>query len=263
MEFTQALILAVVEGLTEYLPVSSTGHIILSSWWMGIHQDPFVKDYTVMVQFGAIMAVLVLYWRRFLLNFKIYPHVIVGFLPAAVLGLSVKDHIDQLLGNIWVVGWSLLIGGILLIFTDHWIRNKKHQYQRIDEAPKTSALKIGIFQTLAFIPGVSRSAASIWGGLHQGMTLAAATEFSFFLAVPTLAGASFLKLLKVWPTLTPDQSDAILWGNVLSFIVGAIAIKFFVHLVARYGLKHFGYYRVAMGLFVLLSLAFGKEIQFL
>ncbi len=263
MSLIQALLLAVVEGLTEYLPISSTGHLILSSWVMGINQDSFVKDYTVMVQFGAILAVVVLYWRRLVLNRKIYPHVIIGVLPAVVIGLLVKKHIDVLLGNVWVVAIALLIGGVLLILTDHWVLKKNAVHPRLEELPKSSAFKIGVFQCLAFIPGVSRSAASIWGGIHQGLTLKTATEFSFFLAVPTLAGATLLKLVKVWPTLNPAQIEAILYGNIVSFIVGAVSIKLFVGLVSRYGLKYFGYYRVALALIVIAMLLSGNEIQVL
>jgi undecaprenyl-diphosphatase len=263
VDFIQAIILSIVEGLTEYLPISSTGHLILTSWLLGNHQDPFVKDYTIMVQFGAIVAVLFLYWRRFLLNTRIYPQVLLGFLPAAAIGLMVKDHIDALLGNVWVVGWAMLIGGILLVLTDHWMKTKKHDIGRIEDLKPMSALQVGVFQCLAFVPGVSRSAASIWGGLFKGMNLPLATEFSFFLAVPTLAGAGFLKLMKVWPSITPEQLKLIAVGNLISFVVGALAIKFFVSVVARSGLKMFGYYRIALGLVVLGILMFGHEINYL
>ncbi|NJL24417.1 MAG: undecaprenyl-diphosphate phosphatase [Calothrix sp. SM1_5_4] len=263
MNTTQSLILAVVEGLTEYLPVSSTGHIILASWMMGINQEPFVKDFTVMVQFGAILSVLLLYWRRFLLNFRIYPKIAVAFLPAAVLGLAVKKHIDAILGDVAVVGWALLIGGVLLVLTDHWVRRLQVKVCEVEELPLRSCLEIGIFQCLAFVPGVSRAAATIWGGLYKGMSLQMATEFSFFLAVPTLAGASFLKLLKVWPSLTAEQVESLLFGNVVSFIVGAIAIRFFVRLVTRFGLRHFGYYRIVLGAIVLIVVALGHQIDYL
>lgn len=263
MDYFQAIVLAIVEGLTEYLPISSTGHLILTSWWLGNHQDPFVKDYTVMVQFGAILAVVFLYWRKFLLNFKVYPQIFLGFLPAAVIGLLVKNRIDALLGNVWVVGVAMLLGGVLLVFTDHWVKTKKTSVRAIEQLKPMSALQVGLFQCLAFIPGVSRSAASIWGGLFKGMSLPMATEFSFFLAVPTLAGAGFLKLLKNWATLTSEQAQFIVVGNVFSFVVGAIAIKFFVAIVAKSGLKMFGYYRIALGLLVLAFLAVGHEIRFI
>jgi undecaprenyl-diphosphatase len=261
MTLTQSILLAIVEGLTEYLPVSSTGHLILTSWVMGINQDVFVKDYTVMVQFGAILAVLLLYWRRFLLNFRIYPKVFVGFLPAAVVGLAVKKHIDMLLGNVWVVALALLTGGVLLIFTDRWIAKKKARDMSLEGLPNSSAVKIGLFQLMAFIPGVSRSAASIWGGLYEGLNMKLATEFSFFLAVPTLTGASLLKLIKAWPDLTPSHIESLFYGNLVSLIVGALAIRGFVGLVERFGLKYFGWYRVILGLLVLGVLAAGGDIH--
>ncbi|MBX3021831.1 MAG: undecaprenyl-diphosphate phosphatase [Bdellovibrionales bacterium] len=261
MSSMHAIVLAIVEGLTEYLPVSSTGHIILASWFMGIHEDAFVKDYTVMVQFGAILAVLVLYWRRFLLNFKIYPKVFVAFLPAAVIGLAIKNHVEKLIGNVTMVGIALLVGGVLLVLTDRWVRRLKVRVTRTEDLPLKSAFQIGLFQCLAMIPGTSRSAATIWGGLYQGMSLPLATEFSFFLAVPTLMGAGFLELRKVWPTLTSEQIDSLLWGNLISFVVGALTIRFFMHLVSRVGLRHFGYYRIVVGLLVLILIYSGAELQ--
>lgn len=261
MTFIQSLLLAFVEGVTEYLPVSSTGHLILASWTMGIHQMEFVKDYTVMVQFGAILAVVALYWRRFLLNVRIYPQVFIAFLPAAVLGLAVKKRIDIVLGNVWIVGVALLVGGVLLVMTDHWVRHVKVRVRKTEDLPLSSAVKIGLFQTLAFIPGVSRAAASIWGGLFQGMDLKTATEFSFFLAVPTLTGASTLKLMKAWSALNADQIEMILWGNVVSFAVGALAIKYFVALIGRYGMRFFGYYRIGLGIVVLVLLSLGVDIR--
>jgi undecaprenyl-diphosphatase len=254
MTFTQALILAVVEGLTEYLPVSSTGHIILTSWLMGIHENEFVKDYTVMVQFGAILAVVVLYWRKFILNLKVYPAVLIAFLPAAVVGLLVKKHIDVLLGSVTVVAVALLVGGVVLVWTDGWLKRRKSTVHDPAALSRASALKIGLFQLLAFIPGVSRSAASILGGLQQGMTPLAAAEFSFFLAAPTLTGASLIKLMKAWPSITPEQMNMILWGNVVSFVVGAAAIHTFVKMIAKYGFKWFGVYRILVGAAVLIFL---------
>lgn len=259
----QAFWLAVVEGLTEYLPVSSTGHIILTSWIMGIHQDPFVKDYTVMVQVGAILAVVILFFKKFVMNRKLYPHIIVGVLPAIAIGLLVKDYIDAILGNVWVVGTTLLVGGVILVVTDKWVRSAKARYPQVEDMPLPGVFKIGVFQCLAFIPGVSRSAASIWGGLHQGLNLQTATEFSFFLAVPTLAGASVLKLHKAWPTLTDEQVRMLIGGNIVSLIVGMLAIRFFVHMLSRYGLVYFGYYRIVLGVVVLGALALGTDMSFL
>lgn len=257
MTLFQALVLAIIEGLTEYLPISSTGHIILTSWLMGIHHDAFVIDFTVMVQFGAILAVVWLYWRRFILNVKIYPFVLVAFMPAAIVGLLVKNKIDAVLDSVWIVGWSLLVGGVLLVWTDRWLALRPHSKGRLEEVPLSSAYKVGLFQCLAFIPGVSRAAATIWGGLFQGMSLPLATELSFFLAVPTLTGATFLKLLKVWPHITVEQTQLLIAGNVVSFFVGAIAIKGFISLLKRYGLKFFGYYRITLGILVLTVLSLG------
>jgi undecaprenyl-diphosphatase len=261
MDMMQAFWLAVVEGLTEYIPVSSTGHIILTSWMMGINQDEFVKDYTVMVQFGAILAVLFVFWRRFILNFKIYPQIAVAVAPAIVIGLLVKKKIDLVLGNVWIVAASLLVGGIALVLTDGWIRRRPASVPAIEKLSWPAAFKVGVFQCLAFIPGISRSAASIWGGVYQGLSLELATEFSFFLAVPTLTGATLLKLLKVWPTLTGDKVGMLLMGNAVSFIVGVMAIRFFVHILSRHGLKFFGYYRIALGLLVLAVLFMGHELS--
>lgn len=261
MTNTQSIILSVVEGLTEYLPVSSTGHIILASWFLGINQEPFVKDYTVMVQFGAILAVVVLYWKRFILNFRIYPQVFVAVLPAVVIGLALKKHIEALLGSVEVVGWALLIGGILLVLTDHWVRRIQVRLKTIGEMKPKSSVVIGLFQCMAMIPGTSRSAATIWGGLFEGMSLPLATEFSFFLAVPTLTGAGLLELHKVWPTISSDQLQILVVGNIVSFVVGILTIKSFMTIVVRYGLRGFGYYRIVAGIVVLLLLFSGHQIE--
>ena len=261
MTTPHAILLAVVEGLTEYLPVSSTGHIILASWLLGINQESFVKDFTVMVQFGAILSVVILYWRRLVLNVKLYPKVVLAFLPAAVIGLALKKHIEAMLGSVEVVAWSLFVGGILLVMTDHWIQRLKHRVTKLEDLPLPSAVKIGLFQCLAMVPGTSRSAATIWGGLFVGLSLPLATEFSFFLAVPTLTGAGALELRKVWPTITSDQTTILIVGNLISFVVGALAVKWFVTLVSRYGLKYFGYYRIVIGALVLVALKFGARID--
>ena len=268
MTTSQSLILAVVEGLTEYLPVSSTGHIIIASWLLGINQEPFVKDFTVMVQFGAILAVVVVFWRRFILNVQLYPRVFLAFLPAAVIGLALKKKIESFLGDVHVVAWALLVGGILLVLTDHWVRRQNARTQALGaaraKAPETmsyaDSVRIGFFQCLALIPGTSRSAATIWGGLFVGLSLPLATEFSFFLAVPTLTGATSLEVLKVWRTITPDQVQMLLVGNVVSFVVGGLTIKSFIAVVSRFGLRHFGYYRILAGGGVLLALSFGQTI---
>lgn len=263
MELWQSITLAIVEGLTEYLPISSTGHIILASWLMGIHEQPFTKDFTIMVQFGAILAVVVIYWRRFLQDRAMYARLVVAFLPAGVIGLLVKGQIDVLLGSVWVVAFALLIGGIALIYTKRIFARRVKSYQDINALTWRQALWIGLFQCLAFIPGMSRAASTIWGGLFVGLSLPLATQFSFLLAVPTLAGATFLKALKIAPTLTPDQLQLLVIGNLVSFVVGYLSIRGFINWVSRRGLESFGYYRVVVALLVLALLVFGQDLTLL
>jgi undecaprenyl-diphosphatase len=258
----QAVILAVVEGLTEYLPVSSTGHLIISSALMGINEQPFTKDYTVIVQFGAILSVLVLYWRKFLSGVSFYKKLIVGFLPAAILGLSVKSHIDALLGNVWVVAIALILGGVVLLVLDR-IFDPKRESQDLDSLTYRQSALIGVFQCLAFVPGVSRAAATIVGGLSQKLSRRSAAEFSFYLAVPTLTGATCLKLMKVMKTIQPDQIDILLIGNLISFIVGILTIRMFIGYLVSKGLKMFGYYRIILGVSLLILLATGHSLKVL
>jgi undecaprenyl-diphosphatase len=268
MTTLQALILAVVEGLTEYLPVSSTGHLIITSSLMGISQESFTKDFTIIVQFGAILSVLFLYWRRFLASLTIYYKLLVAFLPAAVVGLLVKDHIDLLLGNVYVVAIALIAGGVVLLFVDKWFEKQERGLTaadsgRIDQMGYGRALGIGIIQCLAFVPGVSRAAATIIGGLSMKLTRKSAAEFSFFLAVPTLTAATGLKLLKIYKTIEPEQISLIVLGNVTSFIVGAITIKAFLGFLTRRGFFAFGVYRIVLGALILILLATGHDLQLL
>ncbi len=255
MDMLHAFIMAVVEGLTEYLPVSSTGHLIVTSWWFGLEGQQFTKDFTVIVQLGAILAVLVEYRLRFLQSLEFYKKLFVAFLPAAVIGLLVKDQIDAILGSVAVVGWALLLGGVVLIFIDRWQPQGSSSNSQGGEGLKdvsyAQALKIGLIQCFAFIPGVSRSAATIIGGVAQGLDRKRAAEFSFFLAVPTLAGATFIKLLKIVPTLTQDHLGILLMGNVVSFLVGWASIRAFIHYLTRHGFKYFGWYRIALGILIL------------
>lgn len=266
MNFIEAIILAVVEGLTEYLPISSTGHLIIASAFMGINEQAFTKDFTVIVQFGAILSVLVLYWRRFLTSFNFYLKLFVGFLPAAIVGLLVKDHIDAVLGDVKVVAIALIAGGIALLFIDRMFAKQESDLEQknegtIDNLTFVQAGLIGLVQCLAFIPGVSRSASSIIGGLSVKLTRKAAAEFSFFLAVPTLTAASGYKLLKVYQTIGNDQIPHIIVGNVVSFIVGAITIKAFVGFLTRRGFFYFGIYRIALGAILLVLMFTGHSLK--
>ena len=275
MTILQSFILAIVEGLTEFLPVSSTGHMILTEGILGMESTAYLKAFTVMIQFGAILSVLVYYFRRFLPfpmfglkpdsstslgGWSLYGLMILGCIPAAVLGLLLNDYIDALLGSTWVVLVMLFLGGILMLYIDRL-------FPEHDERPlrPKNALVIGLFQCLAMIPGVSRSMATIVGGMQQGLTRRQAAEFSFFLAIPTMAGATLLKGYKLYKELGVevfrDNWDTLLVGNVVAFIVALLAIKFFIGFVSKYGFRFFGYYRIALALIVALALLLGADLS--
>ncbi|GAB3920274.1 undecaprenyl-diphosphate phosphatase [Larkinella terrae] len=257
MSFLHAIILAIIEGLTEFLPVSSTGHMIIYSSLVGISKSEFTKLYTVNIQFGCIISVLVLYRRRFLQTTDFYFKLFVAFLPAAVIGFLLNDFIDSLLENVTVVAVTLLLGGILLIYIDRTFKEIPRDY----DVTFPEALKIGFFQCIAMIPGVSRSAATIIGGMTQGLTRKQAAEFSFFLAVPTMAAATGYKLLKTYKTIQSDDIQILLLGNLIAFIVGLLAIRSFVGFLTKYGFKLFGYYRIALGLLLLGLIAAGVKLD--
>jgi undecaprenyl-diphosphatase len=247
MTLIQAVILAVIEGLTEFLPVSSTGHIIIGSSAMGIAHEEFTKVFTVAVQFGAILAVVALYWRRFIQSFPFYLKLFVAFLPAAVLGKILNSRIDLLLENVLVVAVSLLVGGVVFLFIDRWFPGAEGQ----EDPSYASAFKIGLFQVIAMIPGVSRSAATIIGGLQQKLTRKGAAEFSFFLAVPTIFAAAVYKIFAFYQAgyrLDEGQWNLLLAGNLAAFAVAVLAIKSFIALLNRHGFRLFGYYRIVVGL---------------
>ena len=246
----QAFILAIIEGITEFLPVSSTGHMILASSFFGIEHDDFTKLFTIVIQLGAILSVIVLYFKRFFQSFEFYFKIIVGFIPAVILGLLFSKKIDALLENPVTVAVSLLIGGILLLKVDDWFGNSTET-----EMTYPTAFKIGLFQCIAMIPGVSRSGASIVGGMSQKLTRSAAAEFSFFLAVPTMFGATIKKCYDYYKdgfVLTNDQINFLIIGNVVAFIVALIAIKTFIGFISKNGFKVFGYYRIIAGITLLI-----------
>lgn len=252
MSNIQAVILAVIEGLTEFLPVSSTGHMIIGSSVMGIADQEFTKLFTICIQFGAILSVAVLYWRRFFQSFDFYWKLFVAFLPAALLGKLLGKPIDALLGNVVVVAMSLLIGGIILLFVDNWFRETEEKGETAVSYP--AALKIGFFQTVAMIPGVSRSAATIIGGLAQKLTRQAAAEFSFLLAVPTMFAATCYKLYQfhqLGHSFNAQEVQMLAVGNVVAFIIALLAIKSFIGYLSRHGFRVFGYYRIVLGLAIL------------
>ena len=276
--------LAIIEGITEFLPVSSTGHMIIYSSLAGIASDEFTKLYTVDIQFGCILSVLVLYHRRFLINTRMdgyvapaylnsvplrwqpmadfYSKILIAFLPAAVIGFLLNDFIDSLLENVTVVAITLLLGGIVLVFIDRITNRNDGPLQPKDgEVTVMDALKIGFYQCIAMVPGVSRSAATIIGGMFQGLSRKQAAEFSFFLAVPTMAAASGYKLLKTYKLLQPADYQTLLIGNAIAFVVGLLAIRGFVNFLTRYGFKVFGYYRIALGLLLLGLMAAGVKLD--
>jgi undecaprenyl-diphosphatase len=250
MNTLQALILAIIEGITEFLPVSSTGHMIIASSFFGIEHDEFTKLFTIVIQLGAILSVVVLYFKRFFQSIAFYFKLLVAFIPAVVFGLLFSKKIDALLENPITVAVSLLIGGILLLKVDDWFGNSENI-----EITYAKAFKIGLFQCLAMIPGVSRSGASIVGGMSQQLSRTAAAEFSFFLAVPTMLGATVKKCYDYYKDgyiLTDDQVNLLIIGNVVAFIVALIAIKSFIGFLSKHGFKVFGYYRIVVGVILLL-----------
>lgn len=250
MNTLQAIILAIIEGITEFLPVSSTGHMIIASSFFGIEHDEFTKLFTIVIQLGAILSVVVLYFKRFFQTFDFYFKLLVAFIPAVVLGLLFSKKIDALLENPVTVAVSLLIGGILLLKVDDWFNNSQET-----EVTYLKALKIGLFQCIAMIPGVSRSGATIVGGMSQKLARTSAAEFSFFLAVPTMLGATAKKCYDYYKDgliLTHDQINFLIIGNVIAFIVALLAIKTFIGFLSRRGFKLFGYYRIVAGIVLLI-----------
>lgn len=253
----QVFILSLIEGLTEFLPVSSTGHLILTSAIMGIQDEGFIKAFNIIIQFGAILSVVVLYWRRFLPDLEFYKKLFIAFLPAAVIGLAVKSKIDLILGSVQVVAWALIIGGVILVWSDRYFEDKP-QTLTIQKMTWKECLKLGLLQCFAFIPGVSRSGATIVGGLYLGMSRKEAAEFSFFLAVPTLAGATLVKTLGLIKGLDSSHWILLLAGIGMSFVFALFAVKAFIGVVGRFGFKYFGFYRIILGALILFFVARGS-----
>ena len=265
MDTIQTIILSIIEGLTEFLPISSTGHMIIASSLMGIDTNEFVKLFEIAVQLGAILAVVVLYWKKFFdfSRWQFYMKLFVAIIPALVLGALFSDRIDRLLESPMVVAFSLLIGGIVLLFVDDYFKSpvifeEQHiNYQK--------GFIIGIWQCLAMIPGTSRSAASIVGGMSQKLSRKTAAEFSFFLAVPTMVAATGHKLWKTYktnPEIVKDKHNLLLLGlgNLVAFIVAMAAIKFFIGYLQKHGFKLFGWYRIIVGV-ALLALLFSGYMK--
>jgi len=262
MDYIQAIILAIIEGITEFLPVSSTGHMIIASSFFGIAQDDFTKLFTIVIQLGTILSVVVLYFKRFFQTMDFYFKLLVGFIPAVVLGLLLSDFIDGLLENPITVAISLIIGGVILLKVDDWF-TPKEETEVVKEISYATAFKIGMFQCLAMIPGVSRSGASIVGGMSQKLSRTTAAEFSFFLAVPTMLGATVKKCYDYYKAgfvLSDEQVNLLIIGNVVGFVVAMIAIKSFIGFLSKNGFKVFGYYRIVAGVAVLLIHFFVQKL---
>ncbi len=283
MTLIQTIIISIVEGLTEFLPVSSTGHMIITQHLLGVSQgSPFVHAFTFIIQFGAILSVVCLYWKRFFhidrtpvpadvenpfLRFihplRFYWLLFVGVLPAVVIGLAAKKSglLDWLLDSIWAVAIMLVVGGIFMLFCDK-IFNKGKEENKVNEK---RAFNIGLWQCLSVIPGTSRSMATIVGGMANGLTRKRAAEYSFFLAVPTMAGATLLDLLDI---LKEDATwvnthDLIMLavGCVVSFVVALLAMKWFVSFLTKYGFKVFGWYRIIIGIIIIVMLLSGMSLN--
>lgn len=287
----EVIIIAIIEGLTEFLPVSSTGHMIIAQNMLGVESTEFVKAFTVIIQFGAILSVVCLYWKRFfrlnpvkifdaeatagksffasldiwlkrfLQKYDFYWKLLVAFIPAAVLGFLFSDKIDEMLESVAVVAVMLVIGGIFMLFCDK-IFSKGSEDTVLTEK---KAFNIGLFQCIAMIPGVSRSMATIVGGMAQKLTRKNAAEFSFFLAVPTMFAATAYKMLKLFldggTEIIMNNMPALIIGNVVAFVVALLAIKFFISFVTKYGFKAFGWYRIIVGGLILILLLAGHNLE--
>lgn len=263
MNIIHVLILALIEGLTEFLPVSSTGHLVVASALMGIGTDPFVKLFEIVIQLGAILAVVVLYFKRFFRSIDFYVKLVVGVLPAVVFGVLLKKYIDHLLESPLVVAVAFILGGIILLFVDEWFKNPTVKEEK--QISHITALKIGFFQCLAMIPGVSRSGATIVGGMTQKLSRKAAAEFSFFLAVPTMFGATikdlydFYKHTQISPDALSQDIQYLVIGSVVAFIIAMAAIKSFITYLEKKGFKMFGFYRILIGI-VIIALYYSSNV---
>ena len=278
----ETIIIAIVEGLTEFLPVSSTGHMIITQKLLGVEEgNPFIHAFTFIIQFGAILSVVCLYWKRFFQmnhtpapegasafgrlkhKFNFYWLLFVGVVPAIVIGLAAKKSglLDWLLDSVWVVAIMLVVGGVFMLFCDRLFENKMKEKNDVTER---RAFNIGLFQCISVIPGVSRSMATIVGGMAQGLTRKRAAEFSFFLAVPTMAGATLLDLVDLMKEdgawATSGNIAMLVLGCVVAFVVALLAMKWFVGFVSKYGFKAFGVYRIIVGAIILVMLLCGQSL---
>lgn len=279
LNLLQTIIIAIVEGLTEFLPVSSTGHMIITQQILGVESTEFVKAFTFIIQFGAILSVVCLYWKRFfrlnhtpipqnasafkrfLHTYDFYWKLFVAFIPAAVLGLLFSDLIDAMLESVIVVAIMLIIGGVFMLFCDKLFGNGNEKTQLTEKR----AFYIGLFQCISMIPGVSRSMATIVGGMAQKLTRKAAAEFSFFLAVPTMFAATVYKMAKLFMDggmeIIVNNMNTLIVGNIVAFVIAMLAIKFFISFVTKYGFSAFGWYRIIVGGVILIMSCLGYNLE--
>lgn len=263
MNTFQAIILAIIEGITEFLPVSSTGHMVIASAFFNIGDDPFTKLFEVVIQFGAILSVVVLYWKKFM-DFKrisFYVKLFVAILPALAFGAMFKKHIEAVLEKPLFISIVLFVGGIILLFVDKWF--KQGSIEKEEEITYKKAFFVGLYQVLAVLfPGLSRSAATIIGGMQQKLTRSLAADFSFFLAVPTMAAATLKSLYDIWkeePALLNTQGiNFLLLGSSIAFVVALLAIKFFIRFLQQNGFRVFGWYRIVLGAVLILLILTDK-----
>lgn len=270
MSTIQSIIIAIIEGITEFLPVSSTGHMIIASSLMGISDDDFTKIFEIVIQLGAILSVIVLYWKKFFdfSKWQFYVKLVIAVTPALLLGKLFSDKIDELLESPTTVAITLLLGGVVLLYIDRFFKNPTVQTDK--DITYGKAFMIGLWQCIAMIPGVSRSASSIIGGMQQKLTRTLAAEFSFFLAVPTMFAATIYKMfLKKYPTPQGEvkgyeivfnshaNTQAFIVGNIVAFVVAILAIKFFIGYLQKHGFKLFGIYRIIAGVILLILIYAG------
>lgn len=262
MSYIQAIIIAIIEGLTEFLPVSSTGHMILADSIMHVQDKEFAKTFEIVIQLGAIMAVLLIYIKRFFVGINIYTKLFVAFLPTGVIGFLAYKTIKHYLFNPFTVSISLIVGGVVLILLDKWSAQKQSEYKEVEEISYIGALKIGLIQCLSMIPGVSRAAATIFGGVFSGFNRKQAAEFSFLLAIPTMFAASGYDLLKEKDNIHSSDVTILLLGAFVAFLVAIVAVKGFIAFLNKYGFRQFGYYRIVLGmLFLIYAVYTGMQLS--
>lgn len=262
MTFLQAFIIAVIEGLTEFLPVSSTGHMILADSLLKVRDPEFTKTFEIVIQLGAIFSVVLLYRKRFLKSLSIYLKLFVAFLPTGLIGFLAYKTIKAYLFNPITVSVSLIVGGVLLILLDRWSKKEESVYADLDDISYVAAFKIGLIQCLSMVPGVSRAAATIFGGVYAGFNRSQAAEFSFLLAVPTMMAAAGYDLLKEKDNIHSDDLSMLLFGGLVAFVVAILAIKAFIAFLSKYGFKHFGYYRILLGIaFLIFAYTTGLQLR--